>query len=73
MLVALVPAATPKAVVDRLSAEFMQILKMPDVRAQMTGGGLVPKGSTVEEARARISTYLDKFALAVKVSGYQPE
>ena len=72
-LVAIVPAATPKPVADRLSAELVQILKMSDVRARMIAGGLLPKGSSAEEARGRISAYLDKFAQAVKIAGYQPE
>ena len=72
-LVALVPVATPKPVIERLSAELAQIVKMSDVRARMSAGGLLPKGSSAEEARARIHSYIEKFALAVKISGYQPE
>jgi len=48
-------------------------MKLSDVRARMVAGGLLPSGSSAEEARARISAYLDKFALAVKIAGYQPE
>ena len=72
-LVAIVPAATPRPVADRLGAELALIMKMSDVRARMTAGGLLPKGSSAEDARARISAYLDKFAQAVKIAGYQPE
>jgi hypothetical protein len=60
-------------VADRLSAELALIMKMNDVRARMLAGGLLPKGSSAEDARARINAYLEKFALAVKIAGYQPE
>jgi tripartite-type tricarboxylate transporter receptor subunit TctC len=70
---AAVPAATPKPVAEYLTAELSQIVKLPDVRGKFATAGLVSKGSSAAEATARLNAYLDKFALAVKVSGYQPD
>ena len=68
---AAVPAGTPKPAADFLTAELSQIVKLPDVSGRLASGGLVANGSTAAEAAARLNAYLDKFALAVKVSGYQ--
>ena len=42
------PAATPKAVVDKFSAETQRILKLPEVREKIEGMGLIPGGETTE-------------------------
>lgn len=70
---AAVPLGTPKAVAEFLSVELSQIVKLPDVRNRLSTGGLVANGSSATEAGERLNAYLDKFALAVKISGYQPD
>ncbi len=70
---AAVPTGTPVKVAEFLSVELSQIVKLPDVRSRLSTGGLVANGSSAAEAAARMNAYLDKFALAVKVSGYQPD
>lgn len=70
---AAVPTGTPKAVADYLTTELSQIVKLQDVRSRLAAGGLVSMGSTAAEATTRLHAYLDKFALAVKISGYQPD
>jgi tripartite-type tricarboxylate transporter receptor subunit TctC len=42
------PAATPKPVVDKFSAEVLRILKLPDVREKIEAMGLIPGGDTQE-------------------------
>ncbi|MEQ1772826.1 MAG: tripartite tricarboxylate transporter substrate binding protein [Burkholderiales bacterium] len=70
---AAVPAGTPKPVAEFLSIELSQIVKQTDVRNRLSTAGLVANGSSAAEATARVNAYLDKFALAVKISGYQPD
>lgn len=70
---AAVPTGTPKPIADYLTAELSQIVKLPDVRGRLATVGLVSIGSSAAEATARVNAYLDKFALAVKISGYQPD
>jgi tripartite-type tricarboxylate transporter receptor subunit TctC len=70
---AVVPAATPKVIAERLGSELNAIVALPDVRDRLFAAGLHARGSTPDEARARIATYIEKFADAVRVSGFQPE
>ena len=44
----LLPAATPKPVIDKFSAESQRILKLPDVREKIEAMGLIPGGDTQE-------------------------
>ena len=44
----LLPAATPKAVIDKFSAESQRILKLPEVREKIEAMGLIPGGETPE-------------------------
>ena len=70
---AAVPTGTPKQIAEFLSAELSQIVKQPDVRNRLSTAGLVANGSSAAEATLRLNSYLEKFALAVKISGYQPD
>jgi tripartite-type tricarboxylate transporter receptor subunit TctC len=70
---AVVPAATPNDIAARLGLEFNAIVRMPDVRARLFDAGLQAQGSTPDAARQRITTYIEKFGEAVRVSGFQPE
>ena len=44
----LLPAATPKAVIDKFSVESQRILKLPEVREKIEAMGLIPGGETPE-------------------------
>lgn len=44
-----VPAGTPDAIVNKLNAELMKIVRMPDVQKKLTDFGYLPVGSTVGE------------------------
>ncbi len=69
----LAPAATPKDVVQLLSAEIIRILKMPDVREKLLGQGLEPVGDTPEQFGAFLRAEIGKWAKVVKASGARPE
>jgi hypothetical protein len=66
-------SATAKPVADYLTRELGEIVNLPDVRSRFAIAGLVSNGAGADQANARLKAYLDKFALAVKVSGYQPD
>ena len=51
------PAATPKPVVDKFSAETQRILKLPDVREKIEAMGLIPGGETTENFGASANYY----------------
>jgi tripartite-type tricarboxylate transporter receptor subunit TctC len=57
----LVPAGTPRDIVLKLNGEFVQMVKLPDIRARMADLGAEPVGSTPEQLgeimRADIAKY----------------
>jgi tripartite-type tricarboxylate transporter receptor subunit TctC len=62
----MVPAGTPRSIVNRLQQELAAALKKSDVLEWMKQNGLDPVGSTPEEHAAHIRSELAKWAKAVK-------
>jgi tripartite-type tricarboxylate transporter receptor subunit TctC len=69
----LAPAGTPKAVVDKLHAEIVAILKEPETRERIEKAGLDVVGSTPAEFSARIRADLERFAKIAKSLGAKAE
>ena len=67
------PAKTPKPIVNRLNAEFVKALKLPDVRERLTSLGFEIAGSTPEYYGNYIKSEIKKWAKVVKASGAKPE
>lgn len=67
------PAKTPKPIVNRLNAEFLKALKMPDVRERLGSLGFEIEGSTPERYGSYIKSEIPKWAKVVKASGAKPE
>jgi tripartite-type tricarboxylate transporter receptor subunit TctC len=67
------PARTPKPIVNRLNAEFVKALKLPDVRERLTSLGFEISGSTPEFYGNYIKSEIKKWAKVVKASGAKPE
>lgn len=65
----MVPAGTPRPIVDRLNAAMVQIIGMPDVQKAMLDVGLTPATSTPEAYAARIRADVDKFTRIIRASG----
>ena len=63
------PAATPPAIVAKLSAEIARAVRNPDTVQRFNEIGLEPVGSTPEAFAAQIRADIEKYARAVKVSG----
>ena len=57
----LVPAGTPKPIVDLLQAEIAQIVGLPDVKDKMLAIGLEPSGMSPAEFAAYIKTDIAKW------------
>ena len=69
----LAPAATPKAVVDKLSADANRALTDPDVRTRMQALGADPGGNTPEEFARFIRDDQAKWAKLMREAGIKPE
>lgn len=66
---AVVPAATPRDVVNRISADMNKVLQAPEVRQRMAAIGLTPVGNTPEQFDAYIRSEIPRWATVVKASG----
>ena len=67
------PAKTPKAIVNRLNAEIVKALKLPDVKERLSGLGFEIAASTPEAYGKYIRSEITKWAKVVKASGAKPE
>ena len=67
------PANTPKEIVARLNAEFVQALKLPDVRDRMVSAGLDPVGGSSERFTAFIKADYERWGEVVKKVGMTPQ
>jgi tripartite-type tricarboxylate transporter receptor subunit TctC len=69
----LVPAGTPKAIVDQLYAETIRILKMPDVKERFAAIGVDVVGNTPDEFAAQIKAEVVKWGKVIKDANIKAE
>ena len=67
------PAATPKAVIDKLNASLNEALSSPAVAARMTKEGFDPIPSSPEQARVRLEKELPQWAKLIKERGIKAD
>ena len=68
-----VPAKTPRPIIDRLNREFTAVLNMPDIKDILFKQGLDSAPGTPEAFGAYIKAETAKWAKVIKVSGAKPE
>ena len=69
----LAPAQTPAAIVTRLNAETVKVLRTANVRERLARDGVDAAGNTPQEFGAFIRVEMQKWAKAVKESGAKVE
>ena len=69
----LAPAATPKEIVNKLSSEIAAIMKLPDIREQLTAQGLEPFVTTPEQFAALIRADTERFGRIIKAANIKME
>lgn len=69
----LLPAKTPRAIVNRLNADLRAVLDDPDTRQRFAQNGMDATPSTPEAFAALIRTETAKWAKVVKAAGIQPD
>lgn len=69
----LAPAATPRAVIDRLNGEILRILKLPDIQQRLRNEAYDIYGDTPEQFAAAIRAEVAKWAPIVKQAGLRLE
>ena len=62
----LLPAGTPKPVVDKFSVETQRILKLPDVREKIEAMGLIPGGETPDNFAKVMKSDADIYARIIR-------
>jgi tripartite-type tricarboxylate transporter receptor subunit TctC len=68
-----VPARTPRTIIDRLNKEFVAVLNAPDVKEVLFRQGLDAAPSTPQAFGAYIQAETVKWAKVIKASGAKPE
>ena len=61
-----VPAGTPKEVVDLLQKEIAKAVAQPDVKDKLSTLGFVPVANTPEQFGARIKVEIEKWGKVVR-------
>ena len=69
----LLPAGTPKEIIDKLSTELAKILAMPDIKEKLAGQGVEPFYSTPDQFDSLIKTDMVKFAKIIKTANIKLE
>jgi tripartite-type tricarboxylate transporter receptor subunit TctC len=69
----LVPAGTPRPIVEHLNARFISVVKNADVRKQLSDDGVEPIGSTPAELATYMAAELKKWAQVVKQAGIEAQ
>ncbi len=62
----LAPKATPQLIIDKLGAEVVKILAMPDLKERFAAGGVVTIPSTAAELDARIKRELAGYRVIIE-------
>jgi tripartite-type tricarboxylate transporter receptor subunit TctC len=62
----LVPAGTPRAIVELLNHEILRTIALPDVKEKFAAIGFEPIGTTPEEFAARIRTEVPRWAKIIR-------
>lgn len=63
------PAATPRAIVDKVSGEISKILQLPEVGGRFALDGSDPVGSSSKEFTAFIRSEVDRYAVLTQALG----
>jgi tripartite-type tricarboxylate transporter receptor subunit TctC len=63
------PAGVPQPVAKRLNAEFVKVMREPDLKQRLASLGADPLTSTPEEFSTYLRSEIDKWAKVVKASG----
>jgi len=67
------PAKTPQAIVDKLLNAVNAALKDDEVKAKLANVGVVPKGGTTAEFRAKFAHTYEEIAEIIKTTGIKME
>jgi tripartite-type tricarboxylate transporter receptor subunit TctC len=67
------PVNLPPAIADKINADMVAALRLPDVREKLTAQGFDVIGSDRESFAAKLKTERDKWAAVIQRAGLKPE
>jgi tripartite-type tricarboxylate transporter receptor subunit TctC len=67
------PKGTPQAIIDKLNAEVLKILAMPDVKERFAAGGVETSPSSPAELAQRVRTAAGRFKMIVEKANIRPD
>ncbi len=67
------PKGTPPAVIDKLNAEVVKILNMPDIKERFAGGGVDTIPSSAAELAARVKQEGERFRVIIQKAEIRPD
>jgi tripartite-type tricarboxylate transporter receptor subunit TctC len=67
------PARTPRPIIDKLNAEMVRALNLPDLRTRLANDGADPVGNTPEQYTAFVENEITKWAKVIKAAGIKGE
>lgn len=73
LYLAMVPSATPDAVVQKLQAGILEALKRPEIEARLLNLDMVLEGQTGSEAAKRLADISERYAKLVRATGMKVE
>jgi tripartite-type tricarboxylate transporter receptor subunit TctC len=65
----LLPAGTPKPIVEKIQQDVAKVLKSPDVHERLVKLGIIPSGITPAEAEAFLRAEMTKWGDVVGTTG----
>ena len=69
----MVPAGTPRNIIDLLNSELAQIVQIPEVNESMSKQGYVAAVAPAAEMDAQVRSEVDKWSQAAKQAGLKPQ
>ncbi|RPI45707.1 MAG: tripartite tricarboxylate transporter substrate binding protein [Betaproteobacteria bacterium] len=67
------PAATPRAVIDKLNRESIAVIQSPEINAKLTSQGVEPEALSPEQLGEKIRTETARWGKVVKAAGVKPQ
>ena len=69
----MVPATTPRPIVQRLNSEIVKALRDPDMMSRLVENGALPLVSTVEEYETYLRSEMERWSKVIKSAGVKVE
>jgi tripartite-type tricarboxylate transporter receptor subunit TctC len=67
------PAGTPREIADKLNAEVVRIVNLPDIREKLDGMGVDPLGNSSEQVAEWIRREIARFGPVAKAAGIKAD